>query len=187
MEDRKIIELYNARDEKAIEYTQIKYGAYCHTVAMNILGSREDAEECVSDALLRLWNSIPPACPDSLRAFVSGIVRNCALSRWREGHRAKRGGGETAAALDELAEILPDNSENPAALADARALGQFINAFLMKLPERERQIFCARYYFMHPASEIARKLGVSKNYVWAVLSRTRSELKSNLEKAGWRI
>lgn len=49
MEDERIIELYWRRDERAIAETDGKYGAYCRAVSMNILGVREDVEECVND------------------------------------------------------------------------------------------------------------------------------------------
>ena len=83
MEDAAIVALYWSRDEAAIAETQRKYGAYCRTIAQNILGSWEDAEECVSDAWHRAWNAIPPQRPDSLPAFLGRIVRNLSLSRWR--------------------------------------------------------------------------------------------------------
>ena len=66
MDDSKIIDLYWQRDEKAIEETDSKYGAYCRAVSMNILGVREDAEECVSDTYARAWNAMPPERPARL-------------------------------------------------------------------------------------------------------------------------
>lgn len=187
MEDREIIALFNERSENAIAQVRSKYGACCRTIAMNILGSREDAEECVNDMYLKLWNSIPPNCPDNLKAYAVSVVRNRALSRWREKNREKRGGGETELSLEELAELLPDGEGDPAASADAAALGRFIDGFLDRLPEKERLIFCARYYYMYPVTQISKKLGVSKSYVWAVLSRTRGALREALESAGWSV
>ena len=37
------------RDEEAIRATDAKYGSFCHRLAMNILHSFQDSEECVSD------------------------------------------------------------------------------------------------------------------------------------------
>ena len=58
MRDHEIIELYWARNESAIAVTAEKYGNYCHTIAYNILRSKEDAEECANDTYLGAWNSI---------------------------------------------------------------------------------------------------------------------------------
>ena len=63
MDDSKIIDLYWRRDERAIEETDSKYGAYCRAVSMNIIGVREDAEECVNDTYARAWNAMPPERP----------------------------------------------------------------------------------------------------------------------------
>ena len=76
MEDREIIALYWDRDERAITETDAKYGNYCFTVAENILGRREDSEECVNDTWLRAWNAIPPKRPMVLRTFLAKITRN---------------------------------------------------------------------------------------------------------------
>ena len=88
MKDDGIIELLQSRDEKAIEMTAERYGRYCMQIAMNILHNEWDAEECVNDAYLRLWNSIPPARPKVLRAFLGRIVRNLSIDRHRSIHRA---------------------------------------------------------------------------------------------------
>ena len=60
MEDNRIVQLYWDRDQEAIPATSEKYGNYCGAIAWNILGSREDAEECVNDTWLRAWNAMPP-------------------------------------------------------------------------------------------------------------------------------
>lgn len=53
MEDSRIIELFFARDEKAISETHSKYGRYCYSIAYNILAVNEDCEECVNDTLMK--------------------------------------------------------------------------------------------------------------------------------------
>ena len=50
-----IVELYWNRDQTAILRSQEKYGPQCHTLAHNILHSREDAEECVNDTWLKAY------------------------------------------------------------------------------------------------------------------------------------
>ena len=70
MEDSRIVQLYWDRDQEAIPATSEKYGSYCGSIARNILGSREDAEECVNDTWLRAWNAMPPHRPTLLSAFL---------------------------------------------------------------------------------------------------------------------
>lgn len=82
MEDSRIVQLYWDRDQEAIPATSEKYGSYCGSIARNILGSREDAEECVNDTWLRAWNAMPPHRPSLLSAFLGKITRNLAFDRF---------------------------------------------------------------------------------------------------------
>lgn len=49
MTDREIVQLYWNRNQEAIPATAEKYGTYCSSIARNILGNNEDAEEYVND------------------------------------------------------------------------------------------------------------------------------------------
>ena len=106
MRDSEITELYWRRDEAAITQSKLKYGAYCRAIAVNILGSPEDADECVSDTWLSAWNSIPPARPARLSAFLGRITRNRAIDQYRRDRAVKRAGGELPLCLDELGECI---------------------------------------------------------------------------------
>lgn len=183
MEDREIVDLFWARDQAALAETAEKYGKYCYTIAFNILSDRRDAEECVSDALMGLWNSIPPHRPAVLAAFVGTVVRRASLRKWRSNRAAKRGGGETALALDELGDILPDGRD-PDRVLDERELKCAVHAFLLKLKATERNVFLSRYWYVRPINEIARRYGFSEAKVRSMLHRTRKKLKDYLIKEG---
>ena len=70
MDDREIVELYWQRSDRAIAETAARYGAYCHTIAANILRDPGDAEECVNDTWLRAWNSMPDQRPERLGSLT---------------------------------------------------------------------------------------------------------------------
>ena len=76
MDDKTIIQHYWERDEHAISETAEKYGAFCFSIAENILHNREDSNECVNETYLKTWNSIPPHKPKVFPAFIGRIVRN---------------------------------------------------------------------------------------------------------------
>ena len=97
MDDKELIAALTAREDGALAELQRRYGGYCGAVAYNILGSREDAEETVNDALRAAWDAIPPARPDSLRAYLGKLTRNLALKRVRFDTAQKRGGEIPAA------------------------------------------------------------------------------------------
>ncbi len=186
MEDKTIIELFFERSETAIEQAASKYGAYCHTIAYNILADQQDAEECVSDSYLKLWNVIPPQRPTCLRSFLGKITRNLALDRWDKGRAQKRGGGELPLALDELAECVSGGA-SPEVSLDRIALTRAINEFLGELAPNARQIFVRRYWYLEAVRDIAEKTGGSEGSVKTSLSRSRAMLKEKLEKEGFSI
>ena len=103
MEDSQIVALYWQRSPDAIKETENKYGAYCFSIADNILHSKEDAEECVNDTWLKTWNAIPPQRPNKLQLFLAKITRNLSFNRYKAKAAEKRGGGEMPIVLDELA------------------------------------------------------------------------------------
>ncbi len=184
VEDREIVEMFFGRDEAAIGAIRLKYGALCHNVADAVLKNNEDAEECVNDAYLALWNRIPPEKPQNLCAYLMKTVRNICIDRLKSRDAQKRGGGSVSETIDELAELLPsDNSvENE---IETRELSHEISAFLRTITKDDRLIFTYRYWLALPTAEIARRLGFSDSRVRSSLSRTRRKLKKHLEKEGF--
>lgn len=184
MEDSKIVELYLQKNERAIEETDRKYGAYCFTIAHNILNNREDSEECVNDTWLKTWDAIPPQRPGRLQMFLAKITRNLSFNRFNSRVAKKRGGGEIVFVLDELAECLACETD----IADeyeARELGRCIREFVRALPEQEGNIFVRRYFFTEAVAQIAGRYGLTENNVAVILSRTRKKLKNQLIREGF--
>ena len=177
MEDKDIIELYILRNERALKESGKKYGRLCRGVAMRILGNKEDAEETENDTYLRAWNTIPPAEPQSLGAYLAAICRRLSIDRLRTQKRAKRGAGKYTASLDELDAAVSDLPDP----ADAAALKDAIKRFLAALPEENRSIFLQRYWWFLSVKEIAREQGMSESAVKMQLARTRNKLREYLE------
>lgn len=182
MKDERIVELFRARDEEAIRKTEEKYTAYCHHIAGNYLESREDREECINDAMLALWNSIPPEEPKSLFAYLSKIVRNLALQRLRANNRLKRGGGMQEVS-DEILALVDDGSDLPSDF-EAKRAGEVINAFLERSGKEERAVFVMRYFHGEAYPHICARMGFTEGKVKMMLTRMRKRLKEELRKEG---
>ena len=183
MDDGRIIELYFERSESAVAESEKKYGRYCGTIALNILGNPEDAEECVSDTWLRAWNAIPPARPRFLKAFLGKITRNLALNVLEKNRAGKRGGGEGTAVLDELEEWIADSGAASWS-ADHYVLTETLKRFLNTLSEEKRTIFIRRYWYMDPVKVIADDMGIGESKVKMTLLRTRKALAEELAREG---
>ena len=186
MKDTEIIGLLQKRDESALSVIKEQYGALCRQLAFRILANEEDTDECLNDALLRLWNSIPPAEPEYLKAYLSATVRNLALNRRQADRTAKRGGDQVPLVLDELAEVTPD-SQDVAADVEQRLLWEAVRKYIRQLSESQQKIFMQRYYYMMQLSEIAEENGVSENSVTVTLHRLRKKLQDTLRKEEYTI
>ena len=183
MEDQQIIELYWARSEQAIRESETKYGAFCLSIARNILAQEQDAEECVNDTWLRAWNAMPPQRPGILSAFFGKLTRNLSLDRWRYNRAAKRGGPQVETALEELGEcVSPEGS--PEGELDRQAAEEALNRFLDGLPPLQREVFLRRYWYLDSIEDIARRAGWSKSRVTTTLHRLRVRLRAHLIREG---
>ena len=176
MEDADIVALYWERSEEAVAASMEQYGGYCAVIARNILGSGEDAEECVNDLWLRVWNAIPPDRPKKLSAYLGAVVRNLALDRRRQIQAEKAGGGNVSLCLDELAEAVGEEEDALGAIDLKDALDRFLGT----LGPNPREIFMRRYWVFQNEREIARALGITAGGVRLSLSRTRKQLKHYL-------
>jgi len=180
MEDSSIIALYFARDERALAETAGKYGAFCRRIADHLLAQREDAEECVNDTWHAAWMRIPPAVPQSLRAFLGRITRDLAISRLRAREADKRGGG---ALLAELDECVPAAEDVQRAL-ERRELSEVIGAWLRAQTADDRALFLRRYWYGDAVRDLARERGATANGTAQRLRRLRASLRRTLEAKG---
>ena len=182
MEDTAIVALYWDRDQRAITASDEKYGGQCRALSANLLGSREDAEECVNDTWHRAWDTMPPKRPDSLRAYLLKIVRNLSIDRWRSRKAAKRGAGVEALVL-ELEDCLP-SAPSAERETEARLVTQCIDRWLDSLPQKDRVVFVRRYWYGDRVDELAKREKCSANRMAQKLRRLRLSLKEELEREG---
>lgn len=186
MDDNEIVQLFLDRNERALFVTEKKHGRRCITVAENILNNREDAEEIVNEAYLKLWEMIPPHRPEVLGTFLCRIVRNTAINVLKAKTAGKRGGGTAAVAFEELEECIPDKS-SVEHIYESKELLAAVNGFLRQTSIESRRIFVLRYWYCCELSEIAERFGTRKNTVSVILNRTRKRLREYLEQEGYEL
>ncbi len=184
MNDNEIVERFFERDESALTAVYQKYGGYCAAIARNILSSEQDVEECVNEALLRLWESIPPNRPEYIPAFAGRITRNIALDMLKISTAQKRGGGEIDLLLEEADALIPSDI-SVESIAEQREVISVINEFLGTLPRKKRKVFVMRFWHCQSVSEIARCVGMTEANVYNVLKRERKKLMDYLRKRGF--
>lgn len=178
MHDRDIVMLYFNRNEKAISETISKYSTYCMSIAYGILLNEQDAEECVNDTYLRVWNSIPPAQPHSLKAYVGTIVRRLAINKYKREHTAKRN-KDLEIAFEELSDCVPIPDDN------VEGLPALLDEFLGSLSETDLRLFMRRYWYSVLPTELAKQEGMTVNAVTVRLYKIRNRLHSFLKERGY--
>lgn len=185
MDDNRIIDLFFERSDKAIAELAKKYDTLCKSIAMNILGNELDTEECVNDAYLAVWNTIPPQRPEQLTSYLCRITRNLAIKKYHS-NTAKKRNSTYDVSLDEFAECIPSNLsiENE---TDANTTAELINKFLETLDEQNRIIFVRRYWFSDSITDLSIMFNKSEHYISVRLHRIRKSLKKYLEKEGVNI
>lgn len=175
-----IIELLERRDEGGLVLLKEKYSDYCYSIIYSLLRDHEQTEEALNDVWLRIWNSIPPARPVRLRAYLAKTARNTALHYIKHNSAQKRSG--VTVLLDELAECIPDpqwQSEND--------LKEVLREFVNGLEPETQRIFLRRYWYNHSIEELAKAMHCSESRITGILFRTRKKLRNFLEKEGYRV
>ena len=184
MNDEQIVSLFFDRSESALGAVQEKYGGLCLSTARRILPDARDAEECVNDVWMRVWNAIPPERPQHLGAYVARVTRNAAIDRYHYNSADKRS-TQLTEAFEELANVLPSRDEG--APEDRQAFSDFVASFLRSL-SRENRVFFVRYYWYgESVGEIARDCRVGEGKIKSSLHRTRTKMREAMEKEGIRL
>lgn len=181
--DEDIIELYWQRDERAISATDVKYGKYLFSIAYHIVRDRLDCEECVNDTYLGTWNRIPPTRPNAFQIFLSKIMRNIAVDRFRKKTAAIRVPSELTVSLDELDDCISYDMSTEK-MSEMSEIVRILNEFLKSLNDRDAFMFICRYYYSDDVNLIAKMVQLSKTSVYRELNRMREELRERLEKGG---
>ena len=163
MTEKQVLERLLARDDGILALVEAEWGPSAAALARRILQSPQDAEECLQDGLMALWDTVPPLQPDSLRAYF-----------------LSRGGGVVPLALEELGDCAgPDSVEDR---VGAKLLGEAVNRFLGSLADRDRDLFLHRYYLLEELPEIAEYYRMTRHQVSVRLHRIRKKLKDYLKK-----
>jgi len=182
MDDKEIIDRFWERSNSAIDAISDRYSKYCRSIAYNILGNGEDAEEVINDTYHRVWKAIPPERPNNLRAFIGRITRNLSLDKLEKAKAEKRGGGQFNALLSELEECISDRRNSFDELIETEAITAALNVFLSEQSAENRRIFVRRYWRAASINDIAADFNMSAGKVKTILFRLRKKLRKHLER-----
>lgn len=182
MENQDIVSLFIIRSENAILELSKKYEHLCYRIASNVLSNKEDVKECINDAYLKIWNSIPPQQPVNLLGYLVKITRYTAIDRLKHNKRKKRN-GEMDLMLSELDECLSSDKDVFEQVNEGEVI-HAINKFLKTLEDDVQILFVLRYIQMESIEQLAKRFHISESNLTTKLYRVRKKLKDYLEREG---
>ncbi len=173
METDRLVEDFTARREPGLERAYAEWAREFLAVALHVLGNASRAEDCVHDALLRVWRTPNRIHGDrrALKAYLVSCIRNEAISQLRsEQRRAAR------EARSVRLEVVPPADFPVADPVEARRL----RAALGRLPQEQRLVLDLAYYgnktHAQIASELGAPLGTVKSRIATALRKLHAEL-----------
>ncbi len=182
MDDIQIIDLLFARNELGLHMMEEKYATFYKSILRRALNDPSDVEECANDVLMGIWNSIPPNYPDHFPSYIGRIARRIGINRFKFNTRQKRN-TECNILLSELEGCIP-SPDRLGAHEESKMLRQILNDFLYGLDPKTRVLFIRRYFYLESTNDLAKRYGISTNFVSVRLHRARKELRQLLEKEG---
>lgn len=166
MDDR-ILELLSAGDQEGITLLQKQYGNMVRYIVRGILPDAQDAEECVSDIYLRVWERFSSfdRAKGSLAAWLTAVARNAAVDRRRRSRTPDEG-------WDEQAGASPSPEDEVLRRERIEQLRKAVGA----LKASDQLLFYRKYYYLQPTAQIAAEMGLSERAVEGRLYRLRRRL-----------
>lgn len=180
MNERRLLRELRDGDAGALGEIIAAYTPYLCAVASNIMApalSKEDVEEVVSDAFVRLWTHRREPLPGKLRPWLAAVTRNRAKDALRRARIAEP-------LDDDLLEIAaPDDMEEAVLMAE---LSEIAREAVDSLGEPDGEIFRRHYFLYQKTEEIAAVLNISGATVRTKLRRGRERLKEYFTERGYR-
>lgn len=172
---QQILKLMQQDPERGLSLILDRYGGLMNAIALNILKNPQDAEDCISEVLMRFWKHHQSLlAEEALRGYLCSTTRNAAIDMLRK--KQKRMEQSLEAELQEYM-ALPDT-----------ALEHLSSEYIMKqiesLGEPTGTILLRRYWYCESVKEIAAALHMSPSAVQSRLFRGRNQLKEKLIQGG---
>jgi RNA polymerase sigma-70 factor (ECF subfamily) len=141
---------FAAHDGWAFSEAYRRYAGLLYSAAYKVLGNAEDSQDCIADAIARLWRSPGAYSTErgNLRSFLVVVVRNEAISRRRRETRTDR-------LVERLGALPVEHDELQ--ISDPIERDRVRRA-LLALPDAQRVPLELAYYGEKTQSEIAAEL-----------------------------
>jgi RNA polymerase sigma-70 factor, ECF subfamily len=169
--DHSLMQRVQAGDVSALDEVLQRYWQPLVSYAAGLIGDQDRAEDAAQEAILRLWNRRTEWDPSpNLRAFLYQITRNLALTA--NARAAARERRREAAQWEPTAPV-----PTPLEVLQGNALRERIEARIVDLPPRQREVFILARYHGHSYREIAEIMDVSPQTVANQMSSALAQVR----------
>ncbi len=169
-------------DQQAFTELYDRSSSLLFTLALRILGDRDEAAEVLQEVYLEVWRKVVRynAARGSPTAWLVTVTRSRAIDRLRS--RAARGFGMTDSLQNTPVADLPDGNPGPLQTCADLELRALVEKALVELPEAQREALELAYYQGLSHTEIAARLneplGTVKTRIQLGMSKLRTALRS---------
>lgn len=178
MDESRLIRLASGGDPGAFNELLGAHERRMYAVALRMCGNAEDAQDCLQEAMLRVWRAISGfKGQSSFSTWVYRITMNTCLDELRK--RKNR----PNTSLDTLVEsgwAPADEDDTPEKHALRREARQSLEGFIQELPEDMRAAEVLRDIQGYAYEEIAEILGANVGTVKSRISRGREKLREKI-------
>jgi RNA polymerase sigma-70 factor (ECF subfamily) len=172
----------SARPE-ALSVLYDRYGRLVYSLALNVLGDAESAEEVTQDVFVRVWEKAGTYRVEQAKVstWLTSITRNRAIDLLRR--RGVRPEGHSIGWEEITAESSPRlDGRAPEELAAQALRGQRIRAAIAVLPQDQQRALALAFFGGLSHTEIAERLGEPLGTVKTRIRMAMQRLRSILEE-----
>lgn len=177
MDDQPLLLAIGRGDHEAFRILMERHGALALALAIRVTGSRQDGEEVVQEAFLRVWSAAARWDPQGgarFRTWLYRVVLNLCLDRKRRAPMLP---------IDEIAEPA-DGSPTGLEQYTGQQARSLVAAALASLPERQRAAMSLCYFGEVSGQEAADSLDISLSALESLLVRGRRALRDFFARRG---
>ena len=178
MEEGKLIRRASDGDAAAFNSLMGTHERRMYAVALRMCGNPEDAQDCLQEAMLRVWRAISGfKGQSSFSTWVYRITMNTCLDELRK--RKSR----PNTSLDSLVDAgwsPADEGETPERHALRGEVRKKLSAFIQELPEDMRAAIVLRDIQGYAYDEIAQMLNTNVGTIKSRISRGREKLREKI-------
>lgn len=147
-------------------------------LAVTMLNSRQEAEDTIQDAYLKLWNMREKLSEyHSIEALAVTMTKNLCLDKLRS-YRSRK---QNDSGL-EYVQVSTNERYDPSATVELSESMKDIHSIIQQLPDQQKLVIHLRDIELYSYEEIAEMTGLKVNNIRVALSRARKNVREEYLK-----